>query len=252
MLDIWLEPNTWISLASLAALLIALDIDNVIFLSILTQGLNKEEREKARRIGLVMAMGIRGVLLFAAGYLAQLQQTLFTVFNVAITPQNLVVMAGGLFLLYKSTVEIHNKLEGEHPNGSAKAATLRAALASMLMINLVFSVDSVITAVGMTNSMQIMLAATALSLGLMFIFQQPLSGFIEQHPTLKMLALSFLLLIGMLLVVEGLHVEVPKGYIYFAMSFSLGVELLNIRMRKKGKPVRLHGPHTDDVPPPTV
>jgi predicted tellurium resistance membrane protein TerC len=235
------QPDTYVSLLTLTFLEIILGIDNIIFISILTGKLPPHEQGKARTLGLALALIFRVLLLLCISWIAGLVNPLFFVFGFAVTGRSLILILGGLFLLYKSTVEIHEKLEGEEEkektsNGKVKLSSL---LIQIILLDLVFSFDSVITAVGLVEHISIMVIAIILSMIVMLIFAKSISDFIHKHPTIKMLALSFLLMIGLLLFLEGLHVEVPKGYVYFAMAFSVLVELLNIKLRKKTKPVEL-------------
>jgi predicted tellurium resistance membrane protein TerC len=241
-----------VAFVSLSVMLIILDIDNVIFMSILTTNLSESDRKKVKRLGLFIGLGIKTVLFLGVGYLTTLNKYHLDVPFVEhhLNIQNIITLAGGLFLMYKCTKEIHEKLEGDAPGEETAAANVSSALYNIAVINAVFSLDSVITAVGMVKAgpyaMPIMLGSMLVSMVLMFIFQGTISHFVYKHPTLKVLALAFLLLIGLLLVVEGVHVEqleIPKGYIYFAMAFSLFVEVLNINIsRKKKAPVQLRGP----------
>jgi predicted tellurium resistance membrane protein TerC len=243
-----LTTDGLVSLLSLTIVLIILDVDNVIFISILTNSLPAKEQVKARSYGLGFTIIIRAVLLMLAGYLATLEEPLFHIHldvahvDEAISIKDLIVTAGGLFLLYKSTTEIYNKLEGEEEDVSGKKGdSFAQVLGSIAVLNVIFSVDSVVTAVGMTKSQIVMAIGMLISIIIIFIFQGKIGEFISAHPSAKLLALSFLILIGAFLIIEGVHVvHISKGYIYFAMAFSLAVELLNIRFRKKGKPVHLH------------
>jgi len=236
------QPDTYVSLLTLTFLEIILGIDNIIFISILTGKLPPNEQGKARTLGLALALIFRVLLLLSISWIAGLVNPLFTVFGFAVTGRSLILILGGLFLLYKSTVEIHEKLEGEEEK-EKEANPIKVKLSSLLiqiiLLDLVFSFDSVITAVGLVQHVSIMIIAIILSMIVMLIFAKSVSDFIHKHPTIKMLALSFLLMIGLLLFLEGLHIEVPKGYVYFAMAFSFLVELLNIKLRKKSKPVEL-------------
>jgi predicted tellurium resistance membrane protein TerC len=239
----WLfDPNAWIGLVTLTALEIVLGIDNIVFISILSSKLPKDVQPVARRLGLGLAMGMRILLLLSLSFLMSLAQPLFTLFSIAFSGRDLVLLAGGLFLLAKSTWEIHDKLEGAEGHSVARLApSLVSVLVQIALLDMVFSLDSVITAVGMVNQIPVMIAAIVIAVGVMMIFAEPVSHFVETHPTIKMLALSFLLLIGMVLVAEGLHQHISKGYIYFAMAFSLGVEMLNLRLRPTAPaPVHLH------------
>lgn len=236
------QPDTYVSLLTLTFLEIILGIDNIIFISILTGKLPPHEQKKARTLGLALALIFRVLLLLSISWIAGLVNPLFTVFGFAVTGRSLILILGGLFLLYKSTLEIHEKLEGEEEKekeSSGVKVKLSSLLIQIILLDLVFSFDSVITAVGLVQHVSIMIIAIILSMIVMLIFAKSVSNFIHKHPTIKMLALSFLLMIGLLLFLEGLHIEVPKGYVYFAMAFSFLVELLNIKLRKKSKPVAL-------------
>ncbi len=238
----WLaNPEIWIALATLTALEIVLGIDNVVFISILAGKLPPEQQARARRLGLGLAMFIRIGLLFSIAWIIRLTSPLFTVLEQEISGRDLILLVGGLFLLTKSTHEIHQKLEGEPGQISTRtAASFSGVIVQILLLDIVFSLDSVITAVGMVDQIAVMVAAVVIAVGFMLVFAGPISEFVERHPTVKMLALSFLLLIGFALIAEGLDQHIPKGYIYFAMAFSLGVEMLNLRLRRKVEPVRLH------------
>ena len=238
----WLaNPEIWIALATLTALEIVLGIDNVVFISILAGKLPPEQQARARRLGLGLAMFIRIGLLFSIVWIIRLTAPLFTVLEQEISGRDLILLVGGLFLLAKSTHEIHQKLEGEAGQISTRtAASFSGVIVQILLLDIVFSLDSVITAVGMVDQIAVMVAAVVIAVGFMLVFAGPISSFVERHPTVKMLALSFLLLIGFALIAEGLDQHIPKGYIYFAMAFSLGVETLNLRLRRKVEPVRLH------------
>jgi predicted tellurium resistance membrane protein TerC len=225
-----------VALLTLTLLEIVLGIDNVIFISILAGKLPAEERKKARLIGLSLALGARIVLLLGISWVMQLQSDLFTVSGLGISGKDLVLILGGLFLVAKATHEIHSKIEDDPHALDAKRAGFAAVVAQILLIDIVFSLDSVITAVGMVNEVAIMIAAVVISIGIMMAFAGVIGAFVERHPTIKMLALSFLILIGVMLVAQGFDQKINKGYIYFAMAFSLGVELLNMRFRKKSAP----------------
>ena len=237
MLELLTDPQTWIALATLTALELVLGIDNIIFISILVDKLPKARQELARRMGLFAAMFMRIGLLLVLAWIVGMVEPLFTLpgFHRGISGRDLILISGGLFLIWKSTGEIHGSLEGEdegHGGGSAKAA-FGAVILQIMVIDLVFSLDSIITAVGMVDDVRIMIAAVVCSVGLMMLFAGPIGRFVSDHPTIKMLALSFLVVVGVVLVAEGFGHHVPKGYIYFAMAFSLIVEMMNIRMRKK-------------------
>ena len=233
----------WMALATLTLLELVLGIDNIIFISILVSKLPRDKQEMARRIGLFMAMFLRIALLLLLSYIIGLVEPLFSVMDQAFSGRDLILLAGGLFLIWKSTAEIHQSLEGEdedHATNIKPKVNLIATIVQIIIIDLVFSLDSIITAVGMVDDVRIMIAAVVISLGLMMLFARAIGEFVEAHPSIKMLALSFLVVVGVVLVAEGLGHHVPKGYIYFAMAFSFGVELLNIRFRKsKAKPVKL-------------
>ncbi len=242
MLELLTNPQTWIALATLTALELVLGIDNIIFISILVDKLPPEKREVARRIGLFMAMFMRIGLLLLLSVIVGLVAPLFTVFGQEISGRDLILIVGGLFLIWKSTGEIHQSLEGEEEHAASSTAnTMTSVILQIMVIDLVFSLDSIITAVGMVDEVAIMIAAVVVSVGLMMLFAKGIGEFVSNHPTIKMLALAFLVVVGVVLMAEGLGHHVPKGYIYFAMAFSLGVELLNIRFRKRAKKVvQLH------------
>jgi predicted tellurium resistance membrane protein TerC len=238
-----ITSESLIALLTLAGLEIVLGIDNIVFISILCGKLPPEQQNRARQIGLMLAMGMRIVLLLAVSWVIGLTTPLFSVLAHAFTGRDLVLLGGGLFLVAKATWEIHDKLEGdEHgPDGQRVVPSFGAILFQIVLLDLVFSLDSVITAVGMAKHVEIMIAAVVIAIGVMMIFAGTISAFVERHPTLKMLGLSFLLLIGVVLMADGFGQHVSKGYIYFAMAFSLFVEILNIRIRKpKAAPVHLH------------
>ena len=235
----------WIALFTLTALEIVLGIDNIVFISILASKLRSEDRERARKTGLSLAMFIRIGLLFSITWVMGLTRPLFTTFGQEISGRDLILILGGLFLIGKSTHEIHDKLEGEEGHGSAKVvASFTAVLVQILLLDIVFSLDSVITAVGMADDVTIMIAAVVIAVGVMMVSSGTISRFVERHPTVKMLALSFLLLIGVSLMAEGFNQHIEKGYIYFAMGFSVFVEMINLRVRAKTQPVHLHQSYT--------
>jgi len=241
MIELLTDPQTWIALATLTALELVLGIDNVIFISILVDKLPPAQRELGRRIGLGMAMFMRIGLLLVLSWIVGLVAPLFTLLGQEISGRDLILIVGGLFLIWKSTNEIHQSLEGEEGNASsAVKATFTAVIVQIMLIDMVFSLDSIITAVGMVNRVEVMVAAVVLSVALMMWFAGPIGRFVSDHPSIKMLALSFLVVIGVVLIAEGFDHHVPKGYVYFAMAFSVCVELLNIRMRKRVKPAHLH------------
>jgi predicted tellurium resistance membrane protein TerC len=236
----FLSAEILIALATLTFLEIVLGVDNIIFISILSGKLPAEQQAKARRIGLLLAMGTRILLLFSLAWVIKLTAPLFTVTGTEISGRDLILILGGLFLLGKSTHEIHDRLEGEEGHGSAKvAASFASVLVQIALLDIVFSLDSVITAVGMVDELWVMITAVIISVAVMMLAAEPISAFVHRHPTVKMLALSFLLLIGMSLVAEGFDHHIPKGYVYFAMGFSVFVEAINLRMRKKTEPVHL-------------
>jgi predicted tellurium resistance membrane protein TerC len=231
----------WIALLTLTVLEIVLGIDNIVFISILAGKLRQEERDRARTLGLTLAMGMRVALLLSITWVMSLTRPLFTTFGREISGRDLILVLGGLFLIAKSTYEIHDKLEGEEGHGSARAAaSFGSVLVQIALHDIVFSLDSVITAVGMAEDIMVMILAVMAAVGVMLVASGAISAFVEKHPTVKMLALSFLLLIGVSLMAEGFDQHIPKGYIYFAMAFSVFVELINLRVRAKGAPVHLH------------
>jgi predicted tellurium resistance membrane protein TerC len=236
----WLSPEILIALATLTFLEIVLGVDNIIFISILSGKLPPAQQPRARRLGLLLAMGTRILLLFSLAWVIRLTAPLFTVFSQEISGRDLILILGGLFLLGKSTHEIHDRLEGEEGHATAKvAASFASVLIQIALLDIVFSLDSVITAVGMVKEVPVMIAAVVISVVIMMVAAEPISAFVHRHPTVKMLALSFLLLIGMSLIAEGFGHHIPKGYVYFAMGFSVFVEALNLKMRKKTEPVHL-------------
>ena len=235
------DPQVWISLVTLTALEIVLGIDNIIFISILTGKLPVEQQARARQTGLMLALITRIALLCSLAWMVKLTAPLLEVLGFALSGRDLILLGGGLFLIVKSTMEIHEKLEGaEAGSGPRGRARFSAIIGQILLLDIVFSLDSVITAIGMANNLGVMIAAVVIALLVMLKYAGAVSDFVHHHPTLKMLALSFLLLIGVTLVAEGTHQHVNKGYIYFAMAFSFAVELLNLRLRKKAPPVVLH------------
>jgi predicted tellurium resistance membrane protein TerC len=247
VLELLQDPQVWIAFATLTALELVLGIDNIIFISILVDRLPSAQRERARRIGLGAAMLMRIGLLFLLSWMIGLTAPLFSVLGGAISGRDLILIGGGLFLLWKSVTEIHQLLEGEEGARSAEVrASFSAVIGQIMVIDLVFSLDSIITAVGMVQWIEVMIAAVVVSVVLMMVFAAPIGRFVSAHPTIKMLALSFLVVIGVLLVAGGFGHDVPKGYVYFALAFSVAVEMLNIRLRKRAKPVRLHSGYTRD------
>lgn len=276
-MEILSNPNTWIALLTLTFLEIILGIDNIVFLSIVSGKLKEEDQPKARKVGLLLAMAFRIILLFGITWVLSLQQVVLSIdwsfFSAGITGQSIIIFIGGLFLLYKSVSEIHHKMEGEEEGSSAKARnTLASAIIQIALLNLVFSFDSILTAVGLINVNQpiseggfgydgaiaIMILAIIISMGIMMVFAGPVSKFVNQHPTIQILGLSFLILIGVMLVAEGSHLAhfrfgndtevgvIPKGYLYFSIFFSLFVEFLNLKMKKSRNPVKLHNNKIQD------
>jgi predicted tellurium resistance membrane protein TerC len=241
----WLaDPQTWIAFVTLVALELVLGVDNVIFISILAGKLPANQQARARQTGIALAVISRILLLFSLSWIIGLTEPLFSVLNFQVSGRDVVLFAGGLFLLAKATSEIHQKLEGVEGHASARVtATFASVMLQVLLLDVVFSLDSVITAVGMVDQLPIMIAAVLVAAGSMILLAGVIGDFVERHPTIKMLALSFLLLIGFTLVVESLHQHIPKGYIYFAMGFSVFVEMLNLRLRKERTPVELHKPY---------
>jgi predicted tellurium resistance membrane protein TerC len=248
-LSLLADPQAWIAFLTLTALELVLGIDNVIFISILVDRLPPSTREKARRIGLFLAMFMRIALLLLLSWMVGLTAPLFSVLQKTISGRDLILIGGGLFLLWKSTHEIHQLLEGvDGEASSAVRATFASTILQIIVIDIVFSLDSIITAVGMVDNVTVMIAAVVVSVGTMMLFAASIGRFVSDHPTIKMLALSFLLVVGMALVAEGLGQKVPKGYIYFAMAFSVAVEMLNIRMHKKRPaPVQLREPYSREA-----
>ena len=235
-----------IALATLTFLEVVLGVDNVIFISILSGKLPKSDQKRARRVGLVAAMLMRIALLFSITWIARLTTPLFEIVGRAISGRDLILIGGGLFLLAKATYEIHDKLEGEAGHASGRvAASFASVIAQVMVLDIVFSLDSVITAIGMADDLRVMVTAVVLAVAVMMVAAEPISTFVEQHPTIKILALSFLLLIGLALIADGLGQHIPKGYIYFAMGFSFFVEMINIRVRKRAAPVELHQRYTE-------
>ena len=235
MLELLADPQMWIAFATLTALELVLGIDNIIFISILVDKLPVERRETARRIGLFAAMFMRIALLLTLAWIVGMTAPLFSIMGQDISGRDLVLILGGLFLLWKSVSEIHQTIEGEeeHSAGNVVKATFSAIILQIMVIDLVFSLDSIITAVGMVSEVAVMIAAVIVSVGLMMLFAGPIGRFVSAHPTIKMLALAFLVAIGIVLIADGFGYHMPKGYIYTAMAFSLLVELLNMRMRKR-------------------
>jgi len=252
MVELLTNPEVWIAFGTLTLLELVLGIDNVIFISILVDKLPPARREFARRLGLFMAMFMRIGLLLVLSWIVGLIEPLFSVLGHDVSGRDLILILGGLFLIYKSTGEIHQSLEGEEGAvSSAVKATFAAVILQIMVIDIVFSLDSIITAVGMVDDVRVMIAAVVVSVGLMMLFAGVIGRFVSNHPTIKMLALSFLVVVGVVLIAEGFGHHVPKGYIYFAMAFSLSVETLNIWMRKRSKrPATLHSPYAKSNEPP--
>ena len=234
MLELLTDPQIWIAFFTLTALELVLGIDNIVFISILVDRLPKNQQKRARQIGLFMAMFLRIALLLVLSWIIGLTDTLFTVFGQEISGRDLILIGGGLFLLWKSTREIHHSIEGaEGETVGAVSATFASVILQIIVIDLVFSLDSIITAVGMVDEIEVMIAAVIVSVGLMMVASGSIARFVSKHPTIKMLALSFLVVVGVVLIADGLGLHIPKGYVYFAMAFALAVEMLNIRMRKR-------------------
>jgi predicted tellurium resistance membrane protein TerC len=244
------DPQIWIALATLTFLEIVLGVDNIIFISILSGKLPPAQQPRARRLGLLAAMLMRIALLFSLAWIIKLTAPWFTVLGQEISGRDLILILGGLFLMGKSVYEIHDKLEGEEGHASAKVATSFASvILQIMLLDMVFSLDSVITAIGMVDVLWVMVTAVVVSVGIMMLSAETISAFVNQHPTVKMLALSFLLLIGMSLLMEGFEQHIPKGYIYFAMGFSVFVEMINMRLRKVSTPVALHDRYAEETAP---
>jgi predicted tellurium resistance membrane protein TerC len=247
----WLSAEILIALATLTFLEIVLGVDNIIFISILSGKLPPAQQPGARRIGLLLAMGTRILLLFSLAWVSRLTAPLFAIIGHEISGRDLILILGGLFLIGKSTHEIHGRLEGDEEHGSARAASSYASvLVQIALLDIVFSLDSVITAVGMVDQVSVMIIAVILSVLIMMVAAEPISAFVHRHPTVKMLALSFLLLIGLSLLLEGFDQHIPKGYIYFAMGFSVFVEMINLRIGRKTPPVRLREAYTAEAETP--
>lgn len=247
----WLaNPQAWVAFLTLLALEIVLGIDNIIFISILSGKLPKDQQPRARFIGLSLALVIRVLLLLSLSWVIGLTAPLFSVFNHPFSGRDLILISGGLFLIGKATFEIHDSLEGEHGHASKRVqAGFLGVIIQIIILDAVFSLDSVITAIGMVDQVELMISAVVVAIAFMMFFAAPVGAFVTRHPTVKMLALSFLLLIGMTLIVEAFGIHIPKGYIYFAMGFSVFVEFLNLRLRKKSYPVKLHEPYVLDGEP---
>ncbi|MFT6867554.1 MAG: putative tellurium resistance membrane protein TerC [Cyclobacteriaceae bacterium] len=239
-MEIFLLPETWIALLTLTFLEIVLGVDNIIFISIVTNKLPIHQQGKARTLGLSLALVFRIGLLLGISWIITFTQPLFSIFDIEISGRDLILLSGGLFLLVKSTLEIHHKMEGMEDHESTPASkSFTNIIVQIVLLDIIFSFDSILTAIGLTNQILLMIIAVVISIGIMMIFSKKISEFISKHPTLEILALSFLILIGFMLMVEALHHHVPKGYIYFAVFFSLVVEVLNMRLQKNRHPVKL-------------
>jgi predicted tellurium resistance membrane protein TerC len=244
------DPQVWIALATLTFLEIVLGVDNIIFISILSGKLPDEQQPRARRLGLLGALVTRILLLMSLAWIIRLTAPWFTILGQEISGRDLILILGGLFLLGKATYEIHDKLEGEAGHASRKVpASFLSVIVQIMLLDIVFSLDSVITAVGMVDQLWVMVTAVIIAVAIMMLSAEPISAFVHRHPTVKMLALSFLLLIGVSLMAEGFDHHIPKGYIYFAMGFSVFVEMINLRLRKVTQPVQLHEPYVEEQQP---
>ncbi|MEZ5564505.1 MAG: TerC family protein [Gammaproteobacteria bacterium] len=239
MLELLMQPEAWVAFLTLTALELVLGIDNIIFISILVDRLPRSQRDLGRRLGLFLAMFMRIALLLVLSWIVGATETLFTILSQEISWRDIILIVGGLFLLWKSTREIHHLLEDRADDSKpAVAMTFRTVLLQIILVDIVFSLDSIITAVGMVDEVAIMIAAVVVSVGLMMLFASAIGNFVSDHPTIKMLALAFLIVVGVALIADGLNTHVPKGYIYFAMAFSVMVEMLNIRLRKTSASAR--------------
>jgi predicted tellurium resistance membrane protein TerC len=243
------SPEAWIALLTLTTLEVVLGIDNIIFVAILADRLPEDQRAKARKLGLTLAVGMRIVLLASIVWIMRLTEPLFGLFGHPVSGRDLILILGGVFLLFKSTREIHHKLEGDEAERAAagRTATFASVIIQIGLLDIVFSLDSVITAVGVAEDLIVMIIAVLFAGGFMIALAAPVSAFVSHHPTVKMLALSFLLLVGMTLIAEGMGQHIPKGYVYFAMGFSIFVEMLNLRVKRKQAPVQLHEPTLAEV-----
>lgn len=248
-MDAIFTADNLVALLTLTALEVVLGVDNVIFISILAGKLPPADQDRARRVGLLAAMVMRILLLFSLAWIVRLTEPILTILGRGISGRDLILLGGGLFLIAKATMEIHEKLEGVEGERSARVApSFGAVIVQIMLLDIVFSLDSVITAVGMADSIAVMVIAVVLAVGIMMLSAAGVSAFVQRHPTVKVLALSFLMLIGLSLVGEGMGHHIPKGYIYFAMGFSVFVEMINLRVRGGGQPVDLHEPYTPDPP----
>jgi predicted tellurium resistance membrane protein TerC len=251
-MELFTDPQVWIAFLTLLALELVLGVDNVVFISILAGKLPEDQRKRARQLGLALALVTRILLLFSLSWIIRLTDPLFELFGHAFSGRDLILLGSGLFLIGKAVHEMHVRLEGDEGHSSARVApSFAGVIVQILLLDVVFSLDSVITAVGMVDQIEVMVAAVVIAVVVMLFSAGAISDFVERHPTVKMLALSFLLLIGVTLVADGMGQHIPKGYIYFAMGFSVFVELINLRARSKSKPVHLREPYTDDPPAPT-
>lgn len=240
-MEIFLQLETWIALLTLTFLEIVLGIDNLIFISLVSKQLPEEKQASARTMGLGMALGMRIIMLLAITWIIKFDQDLFAIFGEGVSGREIILALGGLFLIAKSTSEIHNKLDTEKHEHKIKATgAIFQAVLQIVLLDIIFSFDSILTAIGMTDEVLLMIIAVTIAMIVMLIFSSPIADYIEKHPTLQILALSFLILIGFMLLLEAVEIHVPKGYIYFAVFFSLTVEMLNMRLRKRRKPVHLH------------
>lgn len=247
-MEIFLQPESWIALLTLTFLEIVLGIDNIIFISLVTNQLPQARQKSIRNTGLLLAMLFRSVLLLTISFFIRLTNPLFTVFNLGLSVRDLILIAGGVFLVVKSISEIHKKMEGDDHTVKVNVKTSAlAVLVQIILLDLIFSFDSILTAIGLTDTVLLMIIAIIIAIGVMMIFAGAVSRFINAHPTLQVLALSFLILIGFMLVIDGLHYHVPKGYIYFAVFFSVIVEVINMRIRKSTHPVKLHHSLPEDT-----
>jgi predicted tellurium resistance membrane protein TerC len=252
-MELFTDPQVWVAFLTLLALELVLGVDNVVFISILAGKLPQEQRKRARTVGLALALITRILLLFSLAWMVRLTEPLFHAMGHPFSGRDLILLAGGLFLMGKATHEMHNRLEGDEGESSARVPpSFTAVIVQILLLDVVFSLDSVITAVGMVEQIEVMVAAVVIAVAVMLVSAGAISNFVERHPTVKMLALSFLLLIGLTLVADGLGHHIPKGYIYFAMGFSVFVEVLNLRARAKSKPIHLREPYVEEpvVPAP--
>ena len=245
-MDAFFTADGLIALLTLTFLEVVLGVDNVIFISILTSRLPADQQQRGRTIGLAGAMGMRILLLLSLTWIMRLTQPLFTAFGHGFSGRDLILISGGLFLLWKATMEIHERLEGEEGHSSTRVQpSFGAVIGQIMLLDIIFSLDSVITAVGMANDISVMIAAVVIAVVIMMFSARPISDFVSRHPTVKVLALSFLLMIGLTLIADGVGFHIPKGYIYFAMGFSIFVETINLRVRPTHAPVKLHGPYPE-------